>query len=111
MYVLFQDMLTQFMFSSIQSMVSTQLALQLARKFEKLGIDGLPVEDVYPSILDRYSEDILTVAGVYEKFKKKPDVARGAPPVAGTLCYLATFLAIAKTLLGRFRLQNYTKLN
>jgi len=85
MYVLFQDMLTQFMFSSIQSMVSTQLALQLARKFEKLGIDGLPVEDVYPSILDRYSEDILTVAGVYEKFKKKPDVARGAPPVAGTL--------------------------
>jgi len=76
-------MLTQFMFSRIQSTISTHFALQLAHKFEQLGIEGLPVEEVYPAILEQYSEDILTVAGVYEKFKKKPDVARGAPPIAG----------------------------
>jgi len=73
------------MFSSVQSMISTQLALQLAHKFEQLCIEGLPVEDVYPAILEQYSEDILTVARIYEKFKQKPDIARGAPPIAGTL--------------------------
>jgi len=76
-------MLTQFMFSSVQSMISTQLALQLVHKFEQLGIEGLPVEDVYPAILEQYSEDILTVGNTYEKFKQKPDIARGAPPIAG----------------------------
>jgi len=79
-----QDTLTQVMFSRVQSMISTQLALQLANKFQQLGIDGLPVEDVYPAILDQYSRDILTVAGIYEKFKQRPDIARGTPPIAGT---------------------------
>lgn len=82
---LFQDMLTEFMFSRVQSMSSTQLSLQLAHKFEQLGVDGLPVEDVYPAILERYSDDIIAVAKLYENSKKKPDVARGAPPIAGTL--------------------------
>ena len=75
------------MFARVQSTISTHLALQLAHKFEQLGIDGLPVEDVYPDILKQYSEDILAVAGIYEKFKKKPDVARCAPPIAGTLYF------------------------
>jgi len=83
-HVLFQDILTQAMFSRVQSMVSTQLALQLTHKFQQLDIDGLPVDDVYPAILDQYSADILTVAGIYEKSKQKPDVARGTPPIAGT---------------------------
>jgi len=76
-------MLTRFMFASVQSMNSTQLALQLAHQFDQLGIDGLPVEDVYPTILEQYSEDILAVAGIYEQFKQEPDVSRGSPPIAG----------------------------
>jgi len=72
-------------------MISTHLALQLAHKFEQLGIEGLPVDDVYPAILEQYSEEILTVAGIYEKFKKTPDIARGTPPIAGTLCFFLDF--------------------
>ena len=80
------------MFAGVQSTISTHLALQLMHKFEQLGIEDLPVEDVYPAILEQYSGDILTVARIYEKFKKEPDVARGAPPIAGTL-YFVGFLA------------------
>jgi len=81
-------------------MISTHLALQMAHKFEQLGIEDLPVEDVYPAILEQYSGEILTVAGIYEDLKKHPDVPRGAPPISGT--YLFT---IRKTILWYFVLK------
>lgn len=81
------------MFSSIQSTNSAHLALQLAHKFKQLDIEGLPVEDVYPAILEQYAEDILTVADIYENFKKNPDIVRGAPPVAGTSCFLVQYFS------------------
>jgi len=83
------------MFSRVQSMTNTYMALQLTYKFEQLDIDGLPVEEAYLAVLQQYSEDILTVAEIYEKNKKKPDVARGAPPVAGTLHFCHTMKLIA----------------
>jgi len=87
-------MLTELMFSRVQSTISTQQALQLAHKFEQLGIEGVPVEDVYPAIMDQYSEDILKIARVYESSKQKPDVARGAPPIAGIRFYCVAFRTI-----------------
>ena len=88
-------MLTELMFARVQSKISTQMALQLAHEFEQLAIEDLPVEDVYPAIMKQYSEDILMVARVYERSKKKPDVNRGAPPIAGTLNFcIATCICI-----------------
>ena len=102
---LFQEMLTELMFSGVHSATSTHLALQLVHKFEQLSIEGFPVEDVYPAVMEQYSEDILAVADIYEKSKKKPDVVRGSPPIAGTT--FVGFLAIVIILSEKLYQINY----
>ena len=67
---------------------STQHALWLLRKFERLNLPNLGIQDKYQRILGHYSRDIEMVSKVYQKNKSDPPVARDLPPIAGQSCEL-----------------------
>jgi len=76
-------MLMVFVNEHFNQIISTQNALQLAKRFEDLAIPGLDIEEQYRRIFQHYTTDLETVANIYQKTKAKPEVARDLPPVAG----------------------------
>ncbi|XP_052229952.1 dynein axonemal heavy chain 5-like isoform X5 [Dreissena polymorpha] len=77
----------EFMDKKFEKITSTQRAISLLMKFEKLNLPGLPITEKYARILAHYGRDIEMVSKIYQKNKNEPPVARDLPPIAGKISW------------------------
>lgn len=80
-----QKQICEFMDKQFEKIPSTQHAVNLLLKFEKLNLPGLPIQEKYQRILAHYGRDIEMVSKIYQKNKNEPPVARDLPPIAGKI--------------------------
>ncbi|XP_048253391.1 dynein axonemal heavy chain 5-like isoform X2 [Haliotis rufescens] len=79
--------IVSFMDGKFDRISNTARALLLLRKFERLDIPNLGIQEKYQRILNHYGRDIEMVARLYQKNKSDPPVARDLPPVAGKISW------------------------
>ncbi|XP_064611990.1 dynein axonemal heavy chain 5-like isoform X2 [Liolophura sinensis] len=79
--------ITGFMDQRFERIISTQRALLILRKFERLNLPNLGIQEKYQRILLHYSKDIDNVSRLYQKYKNDPPVARDLPPIAGKISW------------------------
>ncbi|KAL8182704.1 UNVERIFIED_CONTAM: hypothetical protein K2H54_062241 [Gekko kuhli] len=84
---LLQHQLQTFMDITFENITNTERALDMLKKFERLGIPDLGTDDKYQVILQNYGHDIEMVSKLYTKQKNDPPVARNLPPVAGKILW------------------------
>ncbi|XP_052816057.1 dynein axonemal heavy chain 5-like isoform X6 [Mya arenaria] len=76
-----------FMNAKFDKNMTTQRAISLLVKFERLNLPGLPIQEKYTRILAHYGRDIEMVSRIYQKNKNEPPVARDLPPIAGKISW------------------------
>ncbi|KAM4704637.1 dynein axonemal heavy chain 5 [Rhinophrynus dorsalis] len=81
------NQLKTFMDFTIERIRNTERALLMLKKFERLGIPDLGIEEKYQKILQNYGYDIEMVSRVYTKQKNEPPLGRDLPPVAGKILW------------------------
>ncbi|XP_046898543.1 dynein axonemal heavy chain 5 isoform X2 [Hypomesus transpacificus] len=81
------NQLKTFMDNTFDKIQSTERALNVLKKFERLDIPDLGVEERYQSILQSYGRDIEMVSRIYTRQKTEPPVGRDLPPVAGRILW------------------------
>uniref|UniRef100_A0A672FPW1 Dynein, axonemal, heavy chain 5 n=1 Tax=Salarias fasciatus TaxID=181472 RepID=A0A672FPW1_SALFA len=77
--------LQDFMDSTFEKIQNTERALNVLKKFERLGIPDLGIDERYQRILQNYGRDIEMVSRIYLKQKLDPPISRDLPPVAGRI--------------------------
>uniref|UniRef100_A0A8C5C0U0 Dynein, axonemal, heavy chain 5 n=1 Tax=Gadus morhua TaxID=8049 RepID=A0A8C5C0U0_GADMO len=81
------NQLKNFMDSTFEKIHNTERALNVLKKFERLGIPDLGIQDKYQHILQNYSRDIEMVSRTYTRQKLDPPIGRDLPPVAGRIMW------------------------
>ncbi|XP_052062310.1 dynein axonemal heavy chain 5-like isoform X2 [Mytilus californianus] len=79
--------LQTFMDNKFEKISSTTRAIVLLRKFEKLDLPNLGINEKFHRILSHYGRDIEMVSKIYQKNKNDPPVARDLPPIAGKISW------------------------
>ncbi|CAH3041642.1 unnamed protein product [Pocillopora meandrina] len=84
-----QVQLQIFMDNCFDRIPSTQRALRLIRKFERLSLDSLKdtIQEKYERILMYYGRDIDTIQKIYQRHRNDPPVAWDLPPIAGKIAW------------------------
>uniref|UniRef100_A0A3B4UMV2 Dynein axonemal heavy chain 5 n=1 Tax=Seriola dumerili TaxID=41447 RepID=A0A3B4UMV2_SERDU len=83
----FQNQLKSFMDNTFEKIQNTERALSVLKKFERLGIPDLGIDEKYQRILQNYGRDIEMVSRIYMKQKLDPPIDRDLPPVAGRIMW------------------------
>ncbi|XP_014347801.2 dynein axonemal heavy chain 5 [Latimeria chalumnae] len=81
------DQLKSFMDMTFEKIHHTERALNVLKKFERLGIPDLGIDEKYQRILQNYGRDIEIVSKIYTKQKNEPPIARDLPPIAGKILW------------------------
>ncbi|XP_030249747.1 dynein heavy chain 5, axonemal isoform X3 [Sparus aurata] len=81
------NQLKSFMDSTFEKIQNTERALNVLKKFERLGIPDLGIDEKYQRILQNYGRDIETISRIYMKQKLDPPIGRDLPPVAGRIMW------------------------
>ncbi|XP_034553818.1 dynein heavy chain 5, axonemal isoform X3 [Notolabrus celidotus] len=79
--------LKSFMDSTFEKIQNTERALSVLKKFERLGIPDLGIDEKYQRILQNYGRDIEMVSRIYMKQKLDPPIGRDLPPVSGRIMW------------------------
>ncbi|XP_007952391.1 dynein axonemal heavy chain 5 [Orycteropus afer afer] len=79
--------LQKFMDVTFEKIQNTNQALSMLKKFERLNIPNLGIDDKYRLILENYGADIDMVSKLYTKHKYDPPMARDQPPIAGKILW------------------------
>ncbi|XP_043743727.1 dynein axonemal heavy chain 5 [Cervus elaphus] len=79
--------LQKFMDVTFEKIQNTNQALSMLKKFERLNIPNLGIDDKYQRILENYGADIDMISKLYTKQKNDPPLARDQPPVAGKILW------------------------
>nr|XP_018671052.1 dynein heavy chain 5, axonemal isoform X3 [Ciona intestinalis] len=66
---------------------NTQRAVMLLRKFERLGIPDLNIEEKYENILMNYGRDVEAISKIYTRQRNDPVIPRDMPPIAGKIMW------------------------
>ncbi|EPQ10653.1 Dynein heavy chain 5, axonemal [Myotis brandtii] len=82
-----QKELQNFMDVTFEKIRNTNQALSMLKKFERLNIPNLGIDDKYRCILKNYGADIDMIAKLYTKQKCDPPLARDQPPIAGKILW------------------------
>lgn len=77
-----------FIDNQFEKIQNTQRAIQTLRRFEKLDLPNLNIQDKYARILSHYSKDIEVVSKIYTKNRQQPPIARDLPPIAGKILWV-----------------------
>ncbi|XP_059507513.1 dynein axonemal heavy chain 5-like [Stegostoma tigrinum] len=77
----------QLLDTTLDSISSTQKALSLLVKFEKLGIPYLGIDKQFQKLLHSYRKDIDLVSLIYTKQKADPPMPHDFPPIAGKIIW------------------------
>ena len=80
----FHASLNEFLDRYFNAIRNTERALTTLRRFEKLQIANIGLNEKYGRILQQYSRDLDSVAKIYQKNSKDPPIPRDLPPVACT---------------------------
>ncbi|XP_022609362.1 dynein heavy chain 5, axonemal [Seriola dumerili] len=81
------NQLKSFMDNTFEKIQNTERALSVLKKFERLGIPDLGIDEKYQRILQNYGRDIEMVSRIYMKQKLDPPIDRDLPPVAGRIMW------------------------
>ncbi|XP_054476942.1 dynein axonemal heavy chain 5 isoform X4 [Anoplopoma fimbria] len=81
------NQLKSFMNSTFEKIQNTERALNVLKKFERLGIPDLGFDEKYQRILQNYGRDIEMVSRIYMKQKLEPPIGRDLPVVAGRIMW------------------------
>ncbi|KAM6935222.1 dynein axonemal heavy chain 5 isoform 3-T3 [Lycodopsis pacificus] len=81
------NQLKSFMDSTFEQIQNTERALNVLKKFERLGIPDLGIEEKYQRILQNYGRDIEMVSRIYMKQRLDPSIGRDLPLVAGRIIW------------------------
>ncbi|XP_028985303.1 dynein axonemal heavy chain 5 isoform X3 [Betta splendens] len=81
------NQLKSFMNSTFEKIQNTERALEVLKKFERLGIPDLGIDEKYQCILQNYGRDIEMVSRIYMKQKLDPLPGRDLPPDAGRIMW------------------------
>ncbi|XP_059194328.1 dynein axonemal heavy chain 5 [Centropristis striata] len=81
------NQLKTFMDSTFEKIQNTERALNVLKKFERLGIPDLGIDEKYQRILQNYGRDIEMVSRIYMKQKLDPPIGRDMPLVAGRIMW------------------------
>ncbi|XP_051466218.1 dynein axonemal heavy chain 5 [Apus apus] len=81
------DQLRIFMDVTTENILNTERALNTLKKFERLQIPDLGIDEKYQKILQNYGHDIETVCKIYTRQKQDPPLARNLPPIAGKILW------------------------
>uniref|UniRef100_A0A2K5Y215 Dynein axonemal heavy chain 5 n=1 Tax=Mandrillus leucophaeus TaxID=9568 RepID=A0A2K5Y215_MANLE len=79
--------LQKFMDVTFEKIQNTNQALRMLKKFERLNIPNLGIDDKYRLILENYGADIDMISKLYTKQKYDPPLARNQPPIAGKILW------------------------
>ena len=75
--------LNEFLEKYFHAIRNTERALIILKRFEKLQLPNIGLNEKYARILQQYSKDLDLVAKIYQKYSKEPPIPRDLPPVAG----------------------------
>ncbi|XP_077430963.1 dynein axonemal heavy chain 5 isoform X2 [Vanacampus margaritifer] len=90
------EQLTTFMDCTFDKIQNTEQALDVLKRFERLGIPNLGIDEKYQHILKSYGRDIEMVSNLYMKQKLDPPIGRDLPPISGRIMW-------ARQLYGRIQ--------
>ncbi|GAB1299283.1 Dynein axonemal heavy chain 5 [Apodemus speciosus] len=79
--------LQRFMDVAFENIPSTRQALSTLKKFERLNIPNLGIEEKYQIIFQNFGADIDMISKLYMKQKCDPPLARNQPPIAGKILW------------------------
>uniref|UniRef100_A0A8D0U4X3 AAA+ ATPase domain-containing protein n=1 Tax=Sus scrofa TaxID=9823 RepID=A0A8D0U4X3_PIG len=72
---------------TFEKIQNTNQALSMLKKFERLNIPNLGIDDKYRRILENYGADIDMISKLYTKQRSDPPLARDQPPIAGKILW------------------------
>ena len=75
--------LNEFLDKYFNAIRNTERALITLKRFEKLQLPNIGLNEKYGKILQQYSKDLDSVAKIYQKNSKDPPISRDLPPIAG----------------------------
>ncbi|XP_044063801.1 dynein axonemal heavy chain 5 isoform X1 [Siniperca chuatsi] len=81
------NQLKSFMDSTFEKIQNTERALNVLKKFERLSIPDLGIDEKYQRILQNYGRDIEMISRIYMKQKLDPPIGRDLPLVAGRIMW------------------------
>uniref|UniRef100_A0A8C6QFD6 Dynein, axonemal, heavy chain 5 n=1 Tax=Nannospalax galili TaxID=1026970 RepID=A0A8C6QFD6_NANGA len=79
--------LQKFMDTTFEKIENTNQALSMLKKFERLNIPNLGIEEKYQVIFQNFGADIDMISKLYSKQKYDPPLARNQPPIAGKILW------------------------
>nr|XP_044988409.1 dynein axonemal heavy chain 5 [Jaculus jaculus] len=79
--------LQKFMDVTFEKIQNTNQALSMLKKFERLNIPNLGIDDKYRVIFQTFAADIDMISKLYTKQKHDPPLARNQPPIAGKILW------------------------
>ncbi|CAF3405686.1 unnamed protein product [Rotaria sp. Silwood1] len=79
--------LNEFLDKYFDSIKNTERALTTLKRFEKLQLPNIGLNEKYAKILQQYSKDLDLVAKIYQKYSKEPPIPRDLPPIAGRIVW------------------------
>ncbi|XP_061675571.1 dynein axonemal heavy chain 5 [Syngnathoides biaculeatus] len=79
--------LRNFMDCTFDEIQNTEQALHVLKRFERLGIPKLGIDENYRHVLKSYGRDIEMVSNLYTMQKLHPPVGRDLPPVSGRIMW------------------------
>ncbi|XP_077576575.1 dynein axonemal heavy chain 5 isoform X2 [Stigmatopora nigra] len=81
------DQLISFMDCTFSNIHTTEQGLDVLKRFERLGIPNLGIDEKYQHVLKSYGRDIEMVSNLYIKQKLDPPIGRDLPPVSGRIMW------------------------
>ncbi|XP_056617792.1 dynein axonemal heavy chain 5 isoform X2 [Triplophysa dalaica] len=99
------NQLKTFMDNTFDKIQNTERALNVLKKFERLGIPDLGISEKYQQILLNFGRDIEMVSRMYNKEKADPPIGRDLPPVAGRIMWAQQLYRRIEEPMDLFKLQ------
>ena len=80
--------INEFLDKYFNAIRNTERALNALKRFEKLQLPNIGLNEKYARILQQYSKDLDLVAKIYQKNSKEPLISRDLPPTAGKYSFI-----------------------
>nr|XP_019946997.1 PREDICTED: dynein heavy chain 5, axonemal [Paralichthys olivaceus] len=81
------DQIRHFLDSTFTKISNTERAINVLKKFERLGIPDLGMDEKYQLILQNYGQDLEMISNTFKEQKLDPPIPWGLPPVAGGIMW------------------------
>ncbi|KAI7806102.1 putative dynein heavy chain 5 [Triplophysa rosa] len=99
------NQLKTFMDNTFDKIQNTERALNVLKKFERLGIPDLGISEKYHQILLNFGRDIEMISRMYNKEKADPPIGRYLPPIAGRIMWAQQLYRRIEEPMDVFKLQ------